>query len=136
MTRINVIDTSLLTDQHLRAELREITRIPNTIVSGKAKLDGNYPKEYTLGAGHVKFFYPRLKWLKKRHQALVQECEKRGFKANNYWPEGVPERLMRDWKSDDNALQINVERVLQRFPKNAKMCSKNIDLEDYKEMLK
>ena len=63
MTRINVIDTSLLTDQHLRAELREITRIPNTIVSGKAKLDGNYPKEYTLGTGHVKFFYPRLKWL-------------------------------------------------------------------------
>lgn len=136
MTRINVIDTSLLTDQHLRAELREITRIPNTIVSGKAKLDGNYPKNYTLGTGHVKFFYPRLEWLKNRHQALLQECEKRGFKANNFWPDNVPERLMRDWQPTEEALKINVERVLQRFPKNAKMFGKDIEMDVYEEILK
>lgn len=48
MTRINVIPVEQLTDQHLRAELREITRIPSCVVNGKFKLDGKYPKEYVF----------------------------------------------------------------------------------------
>ena len=47
MTRINVVPVESLTDQHLLAELREITCIPNCVVNGKFKLDGNYPKVYS-----------------------------------------------------------------------------------------
>ena len=41
MTRINCgINPSLLTTPHLNAEAREIKRVPNTIKSGRAKLEG------------------------------------------------------------------------------------------------
>lgn len=130
MTRINVIPVDQLTDQHLRAELREITRIPNCVVNGKFKLDGNYPKSYTLGTGHVKFFIPRLGWLKKRHNQLMNEVTKRGFVANNYWPDSVPDRFMNDWCPTNEDLLVNLNRVKERWPKNAKYYSKSVNIDD------
>ena len=35
MTRINVVQVQELCDQHLLAEWRELTRIPNGVVTGK-----------------------------------------------------------------------------------------------------
>lgn len=136
MTRINVVPVESLTDQHLRAELREITRIPNCVVDGKFKLDGDYPKEYTLGTGHVRFFIPRLGWLKKRHRLLVEEVTKRGFVANDYWPDNIPTRFMNDWTPTEHSIQINVERIKLRWPKNAKYCSMSVDFDKlYDSML-
>lgn len=126
MTRINVVPVEELTDQHLRAELRELTRIPNCVVSGKFKLDGDYPKQYTLGQGHVRFFIPKLGWLKQRHQQLMNEVTKRGFVVNDYWPCGVPERFMNDWQPNESAILINRQRILDRWPANAKYYSKPI----------
>lgn len=37
MTRINVVPPSELCDQHLLAEFRELTRIPNGVLYGKFK---------------------------------------------------------------------------------------------------
>lgn len=135
MTRINVIDPTLLTDQHLLAEFREITRVPNTINSGKAKLTGNYPKEYTLGKGHVSFFYPRLKFLHKRYDQLFNECIRRGFNVTYIFPKTVPERLYNDYTPTNEAIKINVERVLTRFPTKAKMNRMNIELDSYIEII-
>lgn len=115
MTRVNVVDPKELCQKHLIAEFREITRIPNTINSGKAKLDGNYPNKYTLGKGHVKFFYPRLKWLKNRYDAVYTECLKRGYNVVYKWPNSVPDRLYRDWTVTDEAVKINRERIEQRL---------------------
>ena len=56
MTRINTIPPQELCDKHLMAEIREITRIPNTIKTGKAII-ANIPDTFRLGSGHVKFFY-------------------------------------------------------------------------------
>lgn len=57
MTRINVgVDPSELNTKMLIAEHREIKRIPNVIKSGRYSLT-NQPKKFTLGTGHVKFFY-------------------------------------------------------------------------------
>lgn len=83
MTRVNVgVDPSELPDRLLLAEHREITRIPNAVTSGRAKLV-NIPQEFTLGAGHVKFFYDKLGYLKSRYEQLYHECIRRGFRVTN-----------------------------------------------------
>jgi len=76
MTRINLaIQPKQLTDQHLLAELRELPRIftavKNRIASGKSFND--IPKNFTLGTGHVKFFYDKCGFLDKRHHSLRLE---------------------------------------------------------------
>ena len=60
MTRINLVPPEELCDQHLLAEHRELTRIPNAVAKGKYHLKGQ-PAEYKLGEGHVRFFFN--KWL-------------------------------------------------------------------------
>jgi hypothetical protein len=84
MTRINAcINPLVLCDQHLLAEHREIKRIPNVIRSGKAKLTG-IPTKFSLGKGHVKFFYNKLGYLQNRYAHLHQECLARGFNVTDY----------------------------------------------------
>ena len=58
MTRINPIDPKELTDQHLLAAYREHPR-----AFALARPGVKVPAKYTLGTGHVKFFYPRTLWL-------------------------------------------------------------------------
>ena len=65
MTRINLVPPEELCDQHLLAEHRELTRIPNAVAKGKYHLKGQ-PAEYKLGEGHVRFFFNKLAFLKKR----------------------------------------------------------------------
>ncbi|WP_200898215.1 pyrimidine dimer DNA glycosylase/endonuclease V [Xenorhabdus khoisanae] len=55
MTRINVILPSELCDQHLLAEHRELTRIPNDIVKKQGNVTLSALSAYTLGKGHVIF---------------------------------------------------------------------------------
>ena len=76
MTRINLIDPSLLHNKHLLAEHREIKRIPNVILKGKYSLKGA-PSEYVLGTGHVKFFYDKILFLYERYIKLYYECNER-----------------------------------------------------------
>jgi predicted transcriptional regulator len=124
MTRVNAVPVSELCDKHLLAEAREIVRIPNTINSGKAKLTGVYPKEYTLGTGHVTFFYIRLKWLHNRYKELYEECKARGFNVTWMWPESVPERLYNDYVVTQEALVLNRARIADRMPVNAKFTKR------------
>lgn len=84
MTRINLVPVQELCNQHLLAEHREIKRIPNAILSGKAVLDGNYGYNYKLGKGHVKFFYNKLTWLYARYCEIYDECIKRGLNVHQY----------------------------------------------------
>ena len=74
MTRINLVPPEELCDQHLLAEHRELTRIPNAVAKGKYHLKGQ-PAEYKLGEGHVRFFFNKLAFLKKRYDALHTECK-------------------------------------------------------------
>ena len=84
MTRINAgVHPNELSDKHLLAEHREIKRIPNMVKSGKAKIE-NIPEKFTLGKGHVKFFYNKLKWLFDRYELIYDECIKRGFNVTHY----------------------------------------------------
>ena len=86
MTRINLIDPSQLTDQHLIAEYREIFMVggslKRTLVSKSGYQESKVPKEYTLNAGHVYFFYNKGKYLDKRYKDLIKEMKKRGFEPD------------------------------------------------------
>ena len=114
MTRINVsVPPKELSDRHLIAEHRELKRIPNAIRSGRAVIE-NIPAKFTLGKGHVKFFYDKQLFLKVRYEQLYSECINRGFKVTYYgnaW-DGIPDNLMNDYsptKGDDRIIRKRIK---------------------------
>ena len=117
MTRINVgIPPKQLTDKHLIAEHRELKRIPNVVSRGRYNLK-TAPNEFTLGKGHVSFFYTRLGYLKDRYIELYNECRARGFNVQSYvssW-DGVPAELMGGYTPTDRDIQIVSERIKDRL---------------------
>lgn len=75
MTRINVVPVESLHYKHLCAEYRELPRI--FALAHKASLSSRpwtnkQPSSYTLGTGHVLFFYDKLQFLADRHKQLTQ----------------------------------------------------------------
>lgn len=122
MTRINCgIPPAVLTDKHLLAEHREIKRIPNMVKSGKAKLD-DIPDTFTLGKGHVKFFYNKLEYLRQRYIQIYLECKNRGFSITNYlmaWND-LPMELMNDYRPTNKDRDIIWERLISKDPSYGK----------------
>lgn len=93
MTRINLVPPSELSDQHLFAEWREIKMVPKALRrSLRALLSLSHrpeellldrlPKEFTLGTGHVMFFYDKGEYLHDRYGRLTYELIKRGINCN------------------------------------------------------
>jgi len=128
MTRINCIPVQELVDKHLLAEYRELPR-----VFGLARLptpSGVFPTEYTLGTGHVKFFYNKLEYLERRFITIVLELTRRGFKLSyntlpdKYFTDKNP-LLWNDWEPTDEAMQINRDRIHQRLNTMKVMENKN-----------
>ena len=71
MTRINLVAPSMLTDQHLFAEYREITRLFALVRAACDKhpasaIRSKIPDSYRLGVGHVLFFYDKLGFIEVR----------------------------------------------------------------------
>jgi len=120
MTRINVVAVTELCDQHLLAEHRELTRIPNDIVKREGQVPLSSAKAYLLGAGHVTFFRNKLKFLKQRYDALHQECLDRGFNVVYKWPESVSEysELWQDYVVTEADILLNQKRIQERMPEN------------------
>lgn len=116
MTRINTIDPSALTDQHLLAEYRELPRV---VTLAAAWLErgghGQLPEHYTLGPGHVRFFYDKLGWLRRRHAALVAECQRRGFDVRFTDGLSVPSALAGDWLPTVDAVRLCMARLRERL---------------------
>lgn len=119
MTRINCgIPPAELTREHLIAEHREIKRIPNAIKKGKYNLSG-IPNKFKLGTGHVKFFYNKLFYLKKRYEKIYNECIKRNYNVTYYgdaWDD-LPKELMNDYSPTDQDREIVRERIKERLNK-------------------
>lgn len=134
MTRINVgIPPQQLSDKRLMAEHREIKRIPNTIISGKAKMEG-IPSRFTLGKGHVKFFYDKIGFLGIRYKDILKECQYRGHNVTDYTEAflSFPSKHHNHYKptfSDkmliyDRIIQIDQDKGrLQRFVKPKNYCT-------------
>lgn len=104
-----------LPDKLLLAELREIKRIPNVIRQGKYNPTG-IPEQFTLGPGHVKFFYNKLEYLLNRYTSLREEALARGFNVSDWsaaW-EGVPTQLMNDYVETERDRQILLQRIAEK----------------------
>lgn len=122
MTRINVVDPSLLSSKHLIAEYRELPRVfglvAKAVARGEQPNDPRNPAHYVLGTGHVRFFYPRLGYLRDRFDAIVLELRARGVRVAFG---GIPDVAMfipKEWHGSysptPEAVHANVERIIQR----------------------
>lgn len=122
MTRINAgYPVKQLTGKHLMAEHREIKRIPNAVKKGKAVIK-DIPKDFCLGPGHVKFFYNKQLYLKKRYEELYKEAISRGYKPTYYgdcWND-IPEHLMNDWVPTTESKLLIEQRIKERLEVNLK----------------
>lgn len=124
MTRINVVPPSELTTKHLVAEYREITRLPNNLKKSlNRKLPfsmDEIPTQYTLGTGHVKFFYNKMLFLEKRFKSLVDEMLKRGYNpqfldTSIFIPND--KQFYNDYTPTSEAIEINRKRISDRLGK-------------------
>ena len=113
MTRINLVPPSELCDQHLLAEHRELTRIPNAIARGKYSLEGQ-PSDYKLGEGHVRFFFDKMYFLYRRYEDLHLECLRRGFNVSFKFPDinfyASDKYLWNGYTPTEQALELNRAR--------------------------
>ena len=123
MTRINIIDPSELTDQHLIAEYREITMVPGslnrTLNSKIGYKESKVPKRYTLNGGHVYFFYNKGKYLHNRYHQLISEMKKRGFQPDKsrVFPTSVfkDNGLYKDWMPSIEDYKIIRQRIEEKI---------------------
>ena len=123
MTRINIIDVSELTDQHLIAEYREITMVPGslkrTLVSKIGYQEKRVPKKFTLNGGHVYFFYNKGKYLNYRYLEIRNEMKSRGFNPdpNRKFPIDIFKNngLYNDWMPTIEDQKIIRQRIAERI---------------------
>lgn len=115
MTRINCVPVQELHQKHLVAEYRELPR-----VFALARITMRAPKEYTLGQGHVLFFYDKLGWMFDRQWQLVKEMLDRGYfpshNPNTLYEQyhNVKQHLWGDWTPTPEAMAINRQRIKER----------------------
>lgn len=125
MTRINLVDPSELTDQHLMAEWREIKMVPaalrrslrtqtiNTVVK-------KIPPQFTLNKGHVTFFYNKIDYLKERYKALTAELLKRQFNLSDtnveeIFDTDIPLVFKGTWNPKDRDYVIIRARIAEKI---------------------
>jgi deoxyribonuclease (pyrimidine dimer) len=128
MTRINLVPPSELADQHLFAEFREIKMIPKSLarsvvargVEGALKM---IPAEFTLGTGHVSFFYDKGWYLASRYHSLRHELTRRRIALQAaevqfrdlYGPLQAEIRFHQDYTPTAEALALVRARIAERL---------------------
>lgn len=127
MTRINVVEPSELTNKHLMGELHEITRVYGLVRKVQDRKINKYnfkdkikqPSEYTLGTGHVYFFYDKLEFITQRYYALNEEAKRRNFKVNPIDKQslvaGIQDWWFNDYQPTQKAVEINRQRIMERM---------------------
>ena len=125
MTRINI--TTRLSDEllvnALGEEPRVLTAVVNRIEKGKHFKD--IPKEFTLGTGHMKFFYNKCLYIWNRYTDLRFEYGKRFLKHYSldhlesvvnkvdYIENNTP-HLFNNWTPSEGDIQLVKQRILER----------------------
>lgn len=123
MTRINIIPPKELSDQHLVAEYREIFMVGPSLQRSLRSNKWNknrIPKKYTLGKGHVMFFYDKGIYLKERYKELRNEMLLRGMNPNEkriFIIDHFPNEYRNNWVPNSNDFQIIRERIQERISK-------------------
>jgi len=131
MTRINCVHPSMLSDQHLLAAWKEyiriITAVEKLIEKGKAVDDIDIPEKYTFGAGHCKFFYNKLSYIRDLiHDVYNEMYHQRRMKVNHDIISSVEERFEKilsiknggkwcaSWKPTPEDIYLNMARLVER----------------------
>lgn len=136
MTRINAtLKPQKLCDQHLIAEYREILRVFKL-----AKHTDKSPKEFTLGRGHVIFFFDKLLYAHKRFESLRNEILNRGFQPNMEFDPSILQgkmQLYNDWEGSEPTNELIIQRILDRAStmKSIRYSGKTITFDEYKKIL-
>jgi deoxyribonuclease (pyrimidine dimer) len=125
MTRINVVPVQILTDKHLLAEYKEITRPFNKAYKRLQNDNLNYNKadSYLLNTGHESFFFDKLLYLHNRYDQLKVEMCLRGFNVNldlyheisekfKLWFEGSV--LWNDYQPRPEDIYLSMARLVRR----------------------
>ncbi len=121
MTRINVVPPAELYDQHLVAEYREIFMVGSSLqrsLKSPTWKDSRIPAKYTMGKGHVMFFYDKGLFLRHRFLALVCEMKARGMSPDpdRLWRyDQWPRAYFNDWTPSQQDLAVNRERIAVRL---------------------
>ena len=127
MTRINLVPPSELMDQHLFAEFREIKMIPKALqrslnARGLLGVCNMVPAEYTLGKGHVSFFYNKGTYLQLRYNVIRIELGRRGIKfdrESKFDPDGIfayhSALLDNPYRPTDAALALIRARIAEKI---------------------
>lgn len=116
MVRVNIISPRKLADQHLIAEYLEIMMLLG-YVRKNPSVEG-IPENYKLGEGHIKFFKNKLLYLKKRHDIIRKEMQRRGFTTNVKISLGkFPKHLKNDWKAREEDFKIIEKRIMEKLCK-------------------
>lgn len=123
MTRINVVPPRELTRLHLVAEYRELPRIFGLVRAKQNKgitpQHLKIPSEYTLGTGHMLFFYNKCYFLLHRQQALINEMISRGFTPKftqtTDLVAGLEDHWLGHWEPTEAAMLLNRRRITERL---------------------
>lgn len=129
MTRINSsTNPKYLTDQHLLAELRELPRIFTAVSKriNKGQSFNDIPEKFTLGTGHMKFFYNKIQFLLNRHKSLRYEYRFRFNKQYNFDDSrftfnyfnsklGIGDRVWFNYMPTNEEHQLLVDRITTRI---------------------
>ena len=123
MTRINLVDPSELSDQHLVAEYREIFMVGSSLQRSLKsknweKTLANIPDKYTLNKGHVTFFYNKGKYLYKRYEVLIEEMKNRVMNPDSerkFKTEQWPDELFNDWEPEPDDYKIIRARIKEKI---------------------
>lgn len=129
MTRINLIPVEELTREHLTGEFHEISRVfglvKKRVNKNHSPSDVGIPSEFTLGRGHVKFFYNKLDWVADRYLSLAAEIRSRSrwsnvdivlvgtilFDALNH----IPHEWWNDYVPSEADVELSRNRILERL---------------------
>lgn len=120
MTRINVVDPEELHDQHLIAEYREIFMVGSSLQRSLRSPNwdmARIPTTFTLGKGHVMFFYNKGKYLYLRYLRIIAEMKRRGMRPDPMRKFNVgqwPGALFNDWEPTEADCELVRRRIRAR----------------------
>lgn len=117
--RVNLIDPVLLTDQHLIAEHGELFVLDALFWHSFQCTQGieisRLPRNYVLGAGHVRFFYNKGTYIETRAAALHREGVNRGFLFKKTLEVKWPEEYLNQWSPSAEDIALIKPRLWQRI---------------------
>lgn len=125
MTRINIVEPEQLTKQHLLAEYRELprvfTHVLKAIESGKTLNDFDIPDKYTIGKGHVTFFYDKCRYLFVRWNNIIGILKDSNYDLSETYIKKctdnfikLPDYLKRSYVPTPEEIYLNMYRLANR----------------------